>query len=184
MGDRKTIWCWSLGGGVLSIGLLHPAIMTLAGLMIFVHDSGQTHELLNSLDAFSITMLPWNIGFGLLGVLCGYFYAKNKLARQMILENVRLQGVLEMAGAACHEMGQPIQVILGLTEVIQKKLDGTGLADEEIMLIHKQFDKLIDISRKIHCISRYSTKEYVGGINIINIDDASSAIPMNFKTTP
>jgi len=39
-----------------------------------------------------------------------------KKAEEALLEKERLQGVLEMAGAICHEMSQPLQVISGFLQ--------------------------------------------------------------------
>ena len=48
---------------------------------------------------------------------------KNRAARNR-MQKEKLEGVLETAGAVCHEFNQPLQVISGYTELIAMKLEG------------------------------------------------------------
>ena len=49
---------------------------------------------------------------------------KNRAARDR-LQKEKLEGVLEIAGAVCHEFNQPMQVISGYCELLMKELPET-----------------------------------------------------------
>jgi K+-sensing histidine kinase KdpD len=99
---------------------------------------------------------------------------KRRQLEEARLQRERLEGVLEMAGAACHELNQPLQILLGYSHLLLDNLpEGSPLAGE-IEKIKKSVDQLGNITRKIMHITRYETKDYVGGSKIIDIDKASS----------
>jgi sensor histidine kinase regulating citrate/malate metabolism len=90
------------------------------------------------------------------------------------LQRERLEGVIEMAGAACHEFNQPLQALLGYSELLSEDLpEGSPLLDG-IQKIRRSIDQLAKITRKIMHITKYETKEYIEGSKIIDIDKASS----------
>ncbi len=43
---------------------------------------------------------------------------ERKQAEEVLRESGRMQGVLEMAGAVCHEMNQPLMAITGYSDLI------------------------------------------------------------------
>ncbi|GAB6162032.1 hypothetical protein JCM12298_11910 [Desulfothermus naphthae] len=100
-----------------------------------------------------------------------------KKAAQERLMREKLQGVLEMAGATCHEMNQPLQNILLIIEEI---LDDNP-TNKNCLALKKQVERIKEITYKLENITRYSTKEYVKGIKIIDIDKSSSYCRINGK---
>ena len=90
------------------------------------------------------------------------------------LQRERLEGVIEMAGAACHEFNQPLQTLLGYSHLLLKNLPQDSPLFGEIEEIKKSIDQLGKITHKIMHITRYETKEYIRGSKIIDIDKASS----------
>ncbi len=99
-----------------------------------------------------------------------------KAAQERMLRE-KLQGVLEMAGAACHEMNQPLQnMIFIVDELILNYKD-----DKNIKELKKQLDRIRELTYKVENISQYSTKEYIKGVKIIDIDKASSYCPIDPK---
>ena len=99
------------------------------------------------------------------------------------LQRERLQGVIEMAGAACHELAQPLQSISGYSHLLLSDLSEDSPLIVEIKKIKEMVDKLGEITKKIMHITRYETKEYTEGFNIIDIDKASS-LKMNQESLP
>lgn len=93
---------------------------------------------------------------------------------QELTRREKLRGALEMAGAACHEFNQPMQVISGYAELLLRDRGETGPGSDELKRIKAASDRMIAISRKIQQITRYETREYVGGTTIIDIDKSSS----------
>ncbi len=115
-------------------------------------------------------MLPWGLGFGLLCAIVGWLLAKS---REASLREQKLQGVMELAGAACHELNQPMQVVLGYSELLKNGIppeDPTGGKLQEIIVHIEKMDRIL---KKIRAITRYESMEYIEGIQIIDIDKAS-----------
>lgn len=90
-------------------------------------------------------------------------------AEQERLKREKLQGVLETAAAACHEINQPLQYIfLLLDEVLQKEPDC-----QELKEIKKQYDRIKEITNKFENITVYETTDYIKGEKIIDLERAS-----------
>jgi signal transduction histidine kinase len=96
-----------------------------------------------------------------------------KRADQERLQREKLQGVLELAGAVCHELNQPIQAIAGHSELALMDLPKDNPLYERIRTINEQINKMGDITKKLMEITRYETEDYIGGTKIIDIDKAS-----------
>jgi PAS domain S-box-containing protein len=94
--------------------------------------------------------------------------------RRELIRREKLRGALEMAGATCHEFNQPMQVISGYAELLLRDSEESGQAAEELRRIKAASDRMIEITRKLQQITRYETREYVGGATIIDIDKSSS----------
>jgi PAS domain S-box-containing protein len=99
-----------------------------------------------------------------------------KQAEKERLQKEKLQGVLEMAGAACHELNQPLQVIFGYNELLMKDLPEDHSLVENLNIIIEQIEKMGKITRKIMKIAKYETKPYAQGAIIIDIDKSSDTI--------
>lgn len=84
----------------------------------------------------------------------------------------KLEGVLEMAGAVCHEINQPLQVVLGQTEIIKMITDKDEPIQKHLDTIIAHITKMGDITKKLMNITKYETKPYLKR-TIINIDRAS-----------
>jgi|GEM_PF-824286 PAS domain S-box-containing protein len=97
---------------------------------------------------------------------------KNKAARER-LEKEKLEGVLETAGAVCHEMNQPLQAICGYTGLLNTRLDENDPSFSYITKINTQTDRIAAITRKLQNITRYEALEYADGSTIIDIHKAS-----------
>ena len=92
-------------------------------------------------------------------------------------ERERLQGVLEMAGAVCHEINQPLQAILGYSELLLMGSGPDSIEDNNrktINSIKSQATRLGKITRKLSNITRYRTVDYPGNTKIVDIWGASS----------
>jgi len=93
-----------------------------------------------------------------------------------LMERKKLQGVIEMSGAVCHEMNQPLQVVSGLCELIMMDADESSPFFERLQTIYRQVGEMGRITGQLMDITRYRTKEYIAE-RIIDIDEASSHEP-------
>lgn len=99
--------------------------------------------------------------------------SQRKAVEKEKYEKERLQGVLEMAGAVCHEINQPLQAILGYSELLL--MDSELRAGEDnLHSIKSQASRLGKITRKLSNITHYRTVDYPGNTKIVDIWGASS----------
>jgi PAS domain S-box-containing protein len=89
-----------------------------------------------------------------------------KLAQQEKMEKEKLQGVLEMAGAICHELNQPLQTIIGYSSLLKTIED---VNEKDILSIRDQATRLGEITRRLSSITHYKTKAYAGNMKIVDI---------------
>ena len=80
----------------------------------------------------------------------------------------RLQGALELAGAVCHEMNQPLMVIQGCAELMALEVSSasevcSGQLSSKLERISHQIDRMKTMTQKLMGITRYETKKYPDG---------------------
>jgi len=97
---------------------------------------------------------------------------EKKRAKEVLRESERMQGVIEMAGAVCHEMSQPLMAINGYSDLITMTLPEDDPLYKNLIRITEQIDKLGDITKKLTNITKYKTKDYLEG-KIIDIEKSS-----------
>jgi DNA-binding response OmpR family regulator len=95
-----------------------------------------------------------------------------------LMQREKLRGVLEMAGATCHEFNQPMQVISGYCELLMKQLPGDAQEYVQVSKILEAVESMIKVTRKLQSITKYETREYIKGSRIIDIDKASETSPI------
>ena len=96
-----------------------------------------------------------------------------KLAEQERLEKEKTQSTLEIAGTICEALNQPLQVILGYAELLIMNISKEHSQYEKLKGIIEQIDRITEITRKLMNITRYGTKDYIKGENIVDINKAS-----------
>lgn len=97
-----------------------------------------------------------------------------KKAEEEKLKKEKLQGVLEMAGAVCHEINQPLQVVMGQSQLLEMDMSKRSRYYRKVSIIANQIEKLGNMTRKLTNITRYKTKTYLNSM-IIDIDKASDS---------
>lgn len=85
----------------------------------------------------------------------------------------KLQGALELAGAVCHELNQPMMAINGYAELLMVKGDVDPIIGNSLDKIRRQTERMGSITRKLMSITRYETRKYTGGETIMDIDKSS-----------
>ncbi len=97
---------------------------------------------------------------------------KSKQAEEMQLEQEKLRGVLEMAGAICHELSQPLQVISGSSEILLMGIKSSNPRYKVLKNIEANIKRMSILMHKIMKITRYQSKPYLKS-KIIDIEQAS-----------
>lgn len=82
--------------------------------------------------------------------------------------------VAELAGAAAHELNQPLTSVLGYAEMIRRRAADPTAVESAAGIILQEAERMADIVRKIGKITRYETKTYVGAAKILDLDRSSS----------
>ncbi|NTW76981.1 MAG: PAS domain S-box protein [Syntrophaceae bacterium] len=96
-----------------------------------------------------------------------------KRAEEEQLHREKLQVVLEMAGAICHEMNQPMQIISGLSEVLSTNIAENDPIKGKLETISMQIDRMANITKKLMAIKNYETQDYAGFSRIVDINKIS-----------
>jgi PAS domain S-box-containing protein len=84
--------------------------------------------------------------------------------------------IAELAGAAAHELNQPLTSVLGYAELIRRRASDAGAVQNAAAILLQEADRMADIVRKIGKITRYETKSYVGTAKILDLDRSSSMV--------
>jgi signal transduction histidine kinase len=104
------------------------------------------------------------------GILCIANDITDKLeAENERMQRERLEGVLELAGAVCHELNQPMTVASVNAEMLNSGLKKDQLK-KKLELIIQEIRNMSRITRKLMHITRYETREYLNGRKIVDID--------------
>lgn len=84
----------------------------------------------------------------------------------------RLQGALELAGAVCHDLNQPLMAITGYAELILMDCPEDAPYRDKLKKIVAHVAKVGAITKKLMHVTRYETKPYLNQ-QIIDIEKAS-----------
>jgi signal transduction histidine kinase len=90
-------------------------------------------------------------------------------AQEEQLGREKLEGVLEIAGATCHEINQPLQYMyLVLNEALKENPDSKNFLE-----IKKQCDRIKEITQKMETITVCESTDYVGGQKMVDIYESA-----------
>ena len=84
-------------------------------------------------------------------------------------EKEKLKSLVELSGAVCHELRQPLQVIIGLVELINLNLGPNKEMEKDADQLKKQVQRINAALNQLDHIARYETKSYVGMSRIIDL---------------
>lgn len=94
-------------------------------------------------------------------------------AEEALREIDRVRVLHETAGAAAHEINQPLTGILGMLDLLMMKDDLDAGLKGDLEMIYAQAERISEILDKMVNTQRYATKPYVLGEEIIDFDLAS-----------
>ncbi|MGH7434646.1 MAG: PAS domain S-box protein, partial [Polyangiaceae bacterium] len=99
-------------------------------------------------------------------------------AQEQILTQERQAIVAELAGAAAHELNQPLTSVMAYAELLKRRLEPQTPGYSAAEVIFNEAERMAEIVRKIGKITRYETKSYVGRARILDLDrSAPSSAP-------
>ena len=98
------------------------------------------------------------------------------LQAQEKLQLTEQQAMLaELAGAAAHELNQPLTSIIGYSQLIQRQSEADAAHLRAVNVILHEAERMADIVKKIGRITKFETKEYVGEATILDLDASAAA---------
>lgn len=98
-------------------------------------------------------------------------------AQDQILAQERQAIVAELAGAAAHELNQPLTSVRNYATLLRRLLEAGSHASSAAEVIESEAERMAEIVRKIGKITKYETKSYVGKQKILDLDRASEEGP-------
>lgn len=86
----------------------------------------------------------------------------------------KLDAALKVAGAAAHELRQPLQTLVILAGLLDRGLNDRAALDKLSGSIMKSCDRMDAIIKKMCELTRYRTKDYVDGSRILDIEGSAN----------
>ena len=85
-----------------------------------------------------------------------------RLLEQTRLEKQKLTAAVETAGAVCHEINQPLMIIMGMADMLLEDQDNDDESRRNnLMQIKEQAERLGKVTRKLMTLTEYKTKPYL-----------------------
>ena len=94
-------------------------------------------------------------------------------AEEKLKESEKQAMIAELAGAAAHELNQPLTSVLGYADLLKRKTQPADPSFRSIDIIYREAERMAEIVRKIGRITRYETTTYLGNVRIVDIDKAT-----------
>lgn len=146
----------------------------IKGKIISNFETKRRHKNGNLIDV-SLTISPVkNEG----GEIIGFSGIARDISEKKHLEEKKIElekesAMIELAGAAAHEINQPLTSILARSDLLMTEMPKDDPFFRSVRIISEESKRLAAIVRKIGQITRYKTKPYVGERTIIDIEGAA-----------
>ncbi len=99
--------------------------------------------------------------------------ARLSRAQEELRSKEKMAVVAELAGAAAHELNQPLTSVIGYAELLRRNLESNPDLAKAANVIISEAERMAEIVRKIGKITKYETKSYVGGQKILDLEKAA-----------
>jgi len=99
--------------------------------------------------------------------------ARLSMAQEELRSREKQAIVAELAGAAAHELNQPLTSVICYAELLRLKLADHPQLSHAASVIVGESERMAEIVRKVGKITKYETKSYVGAAKILDLEKAS-----------
>jgi PAS domain S-box-containing protein len=96
-------------------------------------------------------------------------------AQEKLLITEKQALIAELAGTTAHELNQPLTSVMGYAELLLKRMGSDDGHRRPVEIIQREAERMAEIVRKIGKITRYETKPYVGGTQILDLDKSTES---------
>ncbi|NOX21278.1 MAG: DUF3365 domain-containing protein [Nitrospirae bacterium] len=83
----------------------------------------------------------------------------------------KLAAAMELAGAAAHEVRQPLAIIMNIIPLLKDRIDRGEVPDEELEILNQQCSRINEIIKRMLNITQYRRKTYIKDIKIFDLSD-------------
>jgi PAS domain S-box-containing protein len=94
-------------------------------------------------------------------------------AQQKLQVTEKQAVVAELAGAAAHELNQPLTSIIGYAQLIQRQSEREAPHLRAVGVIMSEAERMAGIVKRIGRITKYETTEYVGSAKIVDLEKST-----------
>jgi PAS domain S-box-containing protein len=95
-------------------------------------------------------------------------------AQERLVESEKKSLMMEIAGAAAHELNQPLTSVLTTAAMLRRVMGGDqAQAARLVETLEQESERMAAIIRRFSKLTEYSTKSYVGRARIIDLERAS-----------
>ena len=94
-------------------------------------------------------------------------------AEEKLREREKQAMIAELAGAAAHELNQPLTSVMGYADLLRRRVPADDPSARPVEIIYREAERMAEIVRKIGRITRYETTTYLGKVRIVDIDKAT-----------
>ncbi|MCK9462746.1 MAG: GAF domain-containing protein [Proteobacteria bacterium] len=92
-------------------------------------------------------------------------------ARERLIESEKKSAMMEVAGAAAHELNQPLTSVMTSVAMMRRLLAGDDERPRKLMeTVEREAERMASIIRRLSKLTEYTTKSYVGTARIIDLD--------------
>jgi PAS domain S-box-containing protein len=101
---------------------------------------------------------------------------KNRLqaTTEQLIATEKRAATIELAGAAAHELNQPLTAVMGIVELCELRPDLDDEVRKKLQRAHAQLARMADIVKSLARTSRPRTTGYVGGQRILALEGDES----------
>jgi PAS domain S-box-containing protein len=111
-------------------------------------------------------------------------YEQLRVTQDRLIEAEKQAAVVELAGAAAHELRQPLTYVMGNISLLTEDANLGVKTRKALDDILEGTRRMEGILRKMAEVTRYTTKPYVGDVRIVDLDQASTSNPTHGGTDP
>ncbi|MDD5307356.1 MAG: GAF domain-containing protein [Deltaproteobacteria bacterium] len=105
-------------------------------------------------------------------------------AQERLIASEKQAVMVELAGAAAHEINQPLTSILTSLAMLRRIHGGGEAAERVLSTLEQESERMATIVRRLSRITQYTTKSYVGEARIIDLEKACADEPDEGGGTP
>ena len=98
---------------------------------------------------------------------------QKKVERETLLHE-KLLAAIETSGAVCHEMNQPMQIVMSEAETLLDKISEDDPMRRSIERILRELERMGRITQQLQGLVRYKTREYAYSSRILDLEESSS----------